>query len=30
VEHMGTQEYSFNLEEYWARYEANFGPMDEW
>jgi len=29
VEHVGTQEYSFDLEEYWTRYEASFEPMDE-
>ena len=29
VEKVGTQEYSFDLKEYWARYETSFGPCDE-
>ena len=28
VEHVGTQEYSFSLDEYQTRYEAAFGPME--
>lgn len=27
VEHLGTQEHCFTLEEYWSRYEENFGPL---
>jgi adenosine kinase len=26
VEHVGTQAHVFTLEEFWSRYEENFGP----
>lgn len=28
IEHKGTQEHSFTMEEFTKRYEANFGPME--